>query len=70
MQIAKYLQRECRGHFYILPDFIEMTKISCDIVHTAPGCEAGQLHLSHIDVKNAWRYTSTPPIRLHGVVFN
>jgi hypothetical protein len=30
-----------------------------------PGCEAD---LSSAEVKNAWRFTSTTPIRLHGVV--
>jgi len=25
---------------------------------------------SSSEVKNAWSYTSTPPIRLHGVVLN
>jgi hypothetical protein len=27
-------------------------------------------HSSSAEVKNAWSYTSTPPIRLHGVVLS
>jgi hypothetical protein len=30
--------------------------------------EADNLSASSADVKNAWSYTDTPPIRLHGVV--
>jgi hypothetical protein len=33
-----------------------------------PGREADQSPPPSADVKNAWSYTSTPPIRLHGVV--
>jgi hypothetical protein len=33
-----------------------------------PGREANYSHPSSAEVKNAWSYTSTPPIRLHGVV--
>jgi hypothetical protein len=32
-----------------------------------PGREADHSPLSSAEVKNAWSYTSTPPIRLHGV---
>jgi hypothetical protein len=35
-----------------------------------PGHEAAQSPASSVEVKNAWNYTSTPPIRLHGVVLN
>jgi hypothetical protein len=35
-----------------------------------PGCEADHSPLSSAEVKNVWSYTSTPPIRLHGVVLN
>jgi hypothetical protein len=31
------------------------------------GCEADHSPPSRAEVKNAWSYTSTPPIRLHGV---
>jgi hypothetical protein len=34
-----------------------------------PGREADQPHPSSAGVKNAWSYTSTPPICLHGVMF-
>jgi len=34
------------------------------------GCETDHLPLSSDKVKNARRYISTPPIRLHGVVLN
>jgi hypothetical protein len=34
------------------------------------GREADGSPLSSAEVKNAWFYTSTPPIRLHGVVLN
>jgi hypothetical protein len=33
-----------------------------------PGREADHSPPSSVEVKNAWRYTSTPPIRLHDVV--
>jgi hypothetical protein len=33
-----------------------------------PECEADHSPPSSDEVKNAWSYTSTPPIRLHGVV--
>jgi hypothetical protein len=35
--------------------------------NTPPGCEADQPHQNSTEVKNVWSYTSTPPIRLHGV---
>jgi hypothetical protein len=33
-----------------------------------PGCEADYSPPSIAEVKNAWSYTSTPPVRLHSVV--
>jgi hypothetical protein len=33
-------------------------------------CEADHSPISSAEVKNAWSYTSTPPIRLHGVVLS
>jgi hypothetical protein len=33
-----------------------------------PGREADHSRPSSTDVKNAWRYISTPPIRLHGMM--
>jgi hypothetical protein len=35
-----------------------------------PGREADHTPPSSAEVKNAWSYTSTPPIRLHGLVLN
>jgi hypothetical protein len=35
-----------------------------------PGHEADNPPPSSAEVKNAWRYTSTPPICLHGMVFS
>jgi hypothetical protein len=35
-----------------------------------PGREADHLLPSSAEVKNTWSYTSTPPIRLHGVVLS
>jgi hypothetical protein len=35
-----------------------------------PGREADNSHPSSAEVKNAWSYTSTPPIRFHGVVLS
>jgi hypothetical protein len=35
-----------------------------------PGHEADHSPPSSAEVKNAWSYTSTPPIRLHGVVLS
>jgi hypothetical protein len=34
------------------------------------GREADHSHPSSAEVKNAWSYTSIPPIRLHGVVLS
>jgi hypothetical protein len=35
-----------------------------------PGREADHLPPSSGEVKNAWNYTYTPPIRLHGIVLS
>jgi hypothetical protein len=35
-----------------------------------PGREADHSPPSSAEVKNAWHYNSTPPIRLHGVVLS
>jgi hypothetical protein len=35
-----------------------------------PGCEADHSPPSSAEVKNAWSYTSTLPIRLHGVMLS
>jgi hypothetical protein len=35
-----------------------------------PGREADHSPPSSAEVKNAWSYSSTPPIRLHGVVLS
>jgi hypothetical protein len=35
-----------------------------------PGREADHSPPTSADVKNAWSYTSAPPIRLHGVVLS
>jgi hypothetical protein len=35
-----------------------------------PGCEADHSPPSSAEVWNAWSYTSTPPVRLHGVVLS
>jgi hypothetical protein len=35
-----------------------------------PRCEADHSPPSSAEIRNAWSYTSTPPIRLHGVVFS
>jgi hypothetical protein len=35
-----------------------------------PRCEADRLPPSSAEVKNVWSYTSTPLIRLEGVVLN
>jgi hypothetical protein len=35
-----------------------------------PGHEAHHSPPSSVEVKNEWSYTSTPPIRLHGVVLS
>jgi hypothetical protein len=34
----------------------------------AAGCEADHSPQSSAEVKNTWSYTSTPPVRLNGVV--
>jgi hypothetical protein len=35
-----------------------------------PGREADHSPPSSAEVKNAWSYTSTPPVRFHGVVLS
>jgi hypothetical protein len=35
-----------------------------------PGCKADQSTAPSAEVKNAWSYTCTPPIRLHGMMLN
>jgi hypothetical protein len=35
-----------------------------------PGCETDHSSPSSAEVKNEWSYTSTPPVRLHGVVLS
>jgi len=35
-----------------------------------PGCDAPYSPSSFAEVKNAWSYTSTPPVHLHGMVFD
>jgi hypothetical protein len=35
-----------------------------------PEREADHSPPSNAEIKNAWNYTSTPPIRLHGVVLS
>jgi hypothetical protein len=40
------------------------------LVGKAVGCDADNLSPSSFDVKNAWSYTSTSQIRLHGVVLS
>jgi hypothetical protein len=35
-----------------------------------PGREADHSPPSSVEVKNAWKYTSTPPLRLYGVVLS
>jgi hypothetical protein len=40
------------------------------LVVKRPGREADHSPSSCVEVKNAWRYTLTPPIRLHGVVLS
>jgi hypothetical protein len=35
-----------------------------------PGCEADHSPPSSAKVKNAWSYTSTPPVHLHGVLLS
>jgi hypothetical protein len=35
-----------------------------------PGREADHSPPSSAEVKNVWSYTSTPPVRLHGVVLS
>jgi hypothetical protein len=35
-----------------------------------PGRAADHSHPSSAEVKNAWSYNSTPPVRLHGVVLS
>jgi hypothetical protein len=34
------------------------------------GLEAGHSPPSSTEVRNVWSYTSTPPVRLHGVMLN
>jgi hypothetical protein len=40
------------------------------VVEEQPGREANHYPPSNVEVKNAWSYTFTPPIRLHGVMLS
>jgi hypothetical protein len=46
-----------------VPEFLSL-------VVKRPECEAYHSPPSTAEVKNAWRYNSTPPTRLHGVVLS
>jgi hypothetical protein len=43
---------------------------SLSLVVKRPGREADHSPPSNAQVKNAWSYTSTPSVRLHGVVLS
>jgi hypothetical protein len=45
------------------------TKLNCFRIWSN-GREADHSPQSSAEVKNAWSYTSTPPIRLHGVMLS
>jgi hypothetical protein len=36
----------------------------------AGACEADHLPLSNVEVRNTWSYTSSPPVRLNGVMLS
>jgi hypothetical protein len=42
----------------------------CSLVLKRPRREADRSSPSSAQVKNAWNYTSIPPIRLHSVIIN
>jgi len=49
-----------------------LTELDSDILRglQRPGREADHSLQYNVEVKNAWSYTFTPPIRLHGVVLS
>jgi hypothetical protein len=62
------------GNFWIHPRKYYNTQIiipwALSLGVKRPGREADHSPPSSAEVKNAWSYTSTPPIRLHGVVLS
>jgi len=60
------VQNGSRAHQTSYPTGIRALSLSIK----RSGREAGHLPPSSADVKNAWSYTSTPPIRLHGAVLS
>jgi len=66
------------------PFFATTSRLAVEPTHLLPSDYGGVLHLgvkrlrreadcsplSSAEVKNAWSYTSTPPVSLHGVVLS
>jgi len=56
--------------FFSLPPPIQWVPGAVSPEMKRPGREAEHSSLSSAEIKNAWRYTSTLPIRLHGMVLS
>jgi len=56
--------------FIFLASHIQWVAGSLYLGVKRPGREADHSPPSSVEVKNAWSYIFTPPIRLHGVVFS
>jgi hypothetical protein len=52
------------------PDSYPTSKGALSLEEKRSGREANHSPPSSAEVKNAWSYTSTPPIRHHGVVIS
>jgi hypothetical protein len=46
--------------------YVHAVLVALSLEVKRPGCEANQSPIS-VEVENEWRYTSTPPICLHGL---
>jgi hypothetical protein len=60
------------GHYHFLSKStpIQWMPVALSLEVKQLGSEDDQLPQSSTEVKNAWSYTSTPQIRLHGVVLS
>jgi hypothetical protein len=69
-----YIAQFALSHFYMLlgptQPPIQCVPGALSLGVKRPEREADRSPPSSADVRNVWSYTSTPPIRLHGVVLN